>query len=299
MHVGLIGLGRMGRIVAERLGEAGHHVVGFDVDHHTRNTVSSETEVEVVDSLDALCNALEPPRRIWMMVPAGNPVDEALAGIEPHLSEEAIVVDGGNSQYAMSVGRARALECGYVDCGTSGGVGGREIGLSLMLGGPDWAIEALEPALTAIAGSQSGWAHLGPSGAGHYVKMVHNGIEYALMQAYGEGFELLHHGRYDLELEDVAAVWSENAVIRSWLVELCREAFATEGSDLGTVDDYVAGGSTGRWTVEEALSQEVPLPLIYTALNERFASRGERFSRRLANRLRHGFGGHEVARRGE
>lgn len=297
MHIGLIGLGRMGRIVGERLVDAGHDVVGYDVDDRTRRDVDEETAIDVRDAMVDVVEALPDPARLWLMVPAGDAVDEALAGLEPHLSEEAVIVDGGNSQYAMSIGRGRALDCGYVDCGTSGGVGGRDRGMALMVGGEPWAVEAVEPALTAVAGGREYWEHLGPTGAGHYVKMVHNGVEYALMQAYGEGFELLHEGRFDLDLEAVARVWGGNAVIRSWLVELCEAAFATEGNDLGDVDDYIAGGSTGRWTVEEALTQEVPVPLIHTALSERYASRTERFSRRLANHLRGGFGGHPIARR--
>ncbi len=297
MHVAVIGLGRMGRIVAERLVDAGHEVDGFDVDERTREAVAAETDVEVFDTLVDLAEAQPEPARYWLMVPAGDPVDEALVGLDPHLAEDDVVLDGGNSHFAMSVSRGKSVPCGYLDCGTSGGVAGRDIGLALMVGGPDWAVEAMAPGLTAVAGGRDAWAHLGRSGAGHYVKMVHNGIEYALMQAYGEGFELLHAGRYDLDLEAVARVWSEKAVIRSWLVELCEEAFAAEGDDLGDVADFVAGGSTGRWTVEEALAQEVPLPLIHQALAERFASRDERFSRRLANRLRHGFGGHPIARR--
>ncbi|MFW6448116.1 MAG: NADP-dependent phosphogluconate dehydrogenase [Halobacteriota archaeon] len=297
MHIGVIGLGRMGRIVTERLLDAGHEVTGFDLDEATRAAVAAETAATVVDSLQAVAEALGPDGRYWLMVPAGDPVDEALAGLDPHLDDEAVIVDGGNSYYANSVARARSVSCGYVDCGTSGGVAGRAIGLALMVGGPDWAVEAMAPAFTAVAGGRDDWAHLGPSGAGHYVKMVHNGVEYALMQAYGEGFELLHAGRYDLDLEAVARVWAGKAVIRSWLVELCQEAFAEEGDDLGDVADEIAGGSTGRWTVEEAIAQEVPVPLIYQALAERYASREERFSRRLANRLRHGFGGHPVARR--
>ncbi len=299
MHIGLIGLGRMGQIVGERISDAGHEVTGFDVDGPTRDRVAGETDIQVEDSMVDVIDTIPKPARVWLMVPAGEAVDESLAGLEPHVSDEAVIVDGGNSHYAMSIGRSRALACGYVDCGTSGGVGGRDRGMALMVGGDEWAVEAVTPALTAVAGGRDYWEHLGPSGAGHYVKMVHNGIEYALMQAYGEGFELLHSGRYDLDLEAVARVWSGNAVIRSWLVELCEEAFAKEGSDLGDVDDYIAGGSTGRWTVEEAISQEVPIPLIYTALSERYASRGERFSRRLANHLRGGFGGHPIARREE
>jgi 6-phosphogluconate dehydrogenase len=166
-----------------------------------------------------------------------------------------------------------------------------------MVGGPRSAYEELEPVFDAVATGPAGHDRMGPAGSGHYVKMVHNGVEYALMQAYGEGFELLHEGRYDLDLETVARTWNNGAVVRSWLLELCEEAFREEGGDLGDVADHVAGGSTGTWTVRESLEQEVPLPLVYTALAERFGSRsGGRFSRRLANRLRYGFGRHEVAR---
>jgi 6-phosphogluconate dehydrogenase len=170
-----------------------------------------------------------------------------------------------------------------------------------MVGGPAWAYEELTPVFDAVATGPDGHDRMGPAGAGHYVKMVHNGVEYALMQAYGEGFELLANGRYDLDLEAVARTWNNGAVIRSWLLELCEEAFREEGTDLGTVADHVAGGSTGTWTVQEALEQEVPLPLIYQALAERFGSRADdgRFARRLANRLRYGFGRHEVARRSD
>jgi 6-phosphogluconate dehydrogenase len=169
-----------------------------------------------------------------------------------------------------------------------------------VVGGPAWAYEELESVFDAVATGPAGHERMGPSGAGHYVKTIHNGIEYALMQAYGEGFDLLSNGRYDLDLEAVARTWNHGAVIRSWLLELCEEAFREEGSELGTVADRVAGGSTGRWTIEEALEQEVPMPLIQAALAERYASRAPeegRFSRRLVNRLRYGFGRHEVARR--
>jgi 6-phosphogluconate dehydrogenase len=166
-----------------------------------------------------------------------------------------------------------------------------------MVGGPEPAYEELGPVFDAVATGPEGHARMGPSGSGHYVKMVHNGVEYALMQAYGEGFELLHEGRYDLDLEAVARTWNNGAVVRSWLLELCEEAFREEGTDLGDVADHVAGGSTGTWTVQEALEREVPVPLIYGALAERFGSRNERFARRLANRLRYGFGRHEVRRR--
>ena len=232
------------------------------------------------------------------MVPAGDPIDAALDELSAVLGTDDIIIDGGNSHFEESVRRAESVDAAYLDCGTSGGPAGAELGFSLMIGGPEWAYEECTPVFDAVATGPDGHARMGPNGAGHYVKMVHNGVEYALMQAYGEGFELLHEGRYDLDLESVAQTWNNGAVIRSWLLELCEEAFREEGTDLGDVDDYIAGGSTGTWTVQEALEQEVPVPLIYQSLGERFGSRADdRFSRRLANRLRYGFGRHEVARK--
>jgi 6-phosphogluconate dehydrogenase len=301
MELGVIGLGRMGRIVADRVLDAGHDVIAFDVDE-AAVADAADAGATPADSIPDLAAELGEQKRVWLMVPAGDAVDAALDELEPHLDGEDVVVDGGNSHFEDSVRRASSTEAAYLDCGTSGGPAGAELGFSLMVGGPAWAYEELEPAFDAVATGPDGHDRMGRSGAGHYVKMVHNGVEYALMQAYGEGFELLHEGRYDLDLEAVARTWNNGAVIRSWLLELCEEAFREEGTDLGDVADHVAGGSTGTWTVQEALAQEVPMPLVYAALAERFDSRatgdGEgRFSRRLANRLRYGFGRHEVARR--
>ncbi len=296
MQLGVIGLGRMGRIVVDRTLAAGHDVVAFDL---SSAAVSSAAEAGATpaESIEALCAELGEGKRIWLMVPAGEAVDATLADLDPHLEGSDVVVDGGNSHFERSVERAAACSGTYLDCGTSGGPASAEEGFSLMVGGPAWAYEELVPVFDAVATGPDGHARMGPSGSGHYVKMVHNGVEYALMGAYGEGFELLAEGRYDLDLESVARTWNNGAVIRSWLLELCEEAFAEEGSDLGTVADRIEGGSTGTWTVEEALAQEVPVPLIYGALAERFDSRNEgRFSRRLCNRLRYGFGRHEVVR---
>jgi 6-phosphogluconate dehydrogenase len=278
--------------------DAGHDVVAYDVDE-TAVAGIADAGGEPADSIPDLVDRLGARRRIWLMMPAGDPVDAALGELDGHLDGEDVVVDGGNSHFEDSVRRAGATDAAYLDCGTSGGPAGAERGFSLMIGGPTWAYETLEPVFDAVATGSDGHARLGPSGAGHYVKMVHNGVEYALMQAYGEGFELLAEGRYDLDLEAVARTWNNGAVIRSWLLDLCEEAFREEGNDLGDVADHVAGGSTGTWTVQEALEQEVPLPLIYGALAERFGSRADdgRFARRLANRLRYGFGRHEVRRR--
>ncbi|MFB6123310.1 MAG: phosphogluconate dehydrogenase (NAD(+)-dependent, decarboxylating) [Haloferacaceae archaeon] len=296
MQLGVIGLGRMGQIVVDRVVDAGHDVVAYDIDPEAVAT-AADAGADPAESITHLADRLGEEKRVWLMVPAGDVVDTTLEELEPHLSAADVVVDGGNSHFEASVRRARETAAAYLDCGTSGGPAGAELGFSLMVGGPRWAYDELTPVFDAVATGPDGHDRMGESGAGHYVKMVHNGVEYALMQAYGEGFELLREGRYDLDLEAVARTWNNGAVIRSWLLELCEEAFREEGSDLGDVADYVAGGSTGTWTVQEALEQEVPVPLIYAALGERFGSRADgRFSRRLANRLRYGFGRHEVAR---
>ncbi|WP_142860374.1 phosphogluconate dehydrogenase (NAD(+)-dependent, decarboxylating) [Salinigranum halophilum] len=295
MQLGVIGLGRMGQIVVERVLAKGHDVVAFDLDPEAVATAAERGAEAAEDPVDLL-ERLGDERRVWLMVPAGGAVDATLDELAPHLTADDVVVDGGNSHFEASVRRAERVDAAYLDCGTSGGPAGAELGFSLMVGGPAWAYEELTPVFDAVATGPDGHGHMGPAGSGHYVKMVHNGVEYALMQAYGEGFELLFEGRYDLDLESVARTWNNGAVIRSWLLELCEEAFREEGTDLDDVADHVAGGSTGTWTVQEALEQEVPVPLIYQALAERFASREERFSRRLANRLRYGFGRHDVVR---
>ncbi|MFC6872947.1 phosphogluconate dehydrogenase (NAD(+)-dependent, decarboxylating) [Halobellus marinus] len=297
MQLGVVGLGRMGQIVVDRVTAAGHDVVAFDLDAEAVAT-AADAGATPAEDLPDLADRLGDEKRIWLMVPAGDAVDATLDELEQHLDGDDVVVDGGNSHFEASVRRAKSTPAAYLDCGTSGGPAGADLGFSLMIGGPEWAYEELTPVFDAVATGSAGHDRMGPSGAGHYVKMVHNGVEYALMQAYGEGFELLANGRYDLDLESVARTWNNGAVIRSWLLDLCEEAFREEGSDLGDVADHVAGGSTGTWTVQEALEQEVPVPLIYQALAERFGSRADegRFARRLANRLRYGFGRHEVKR---
>jgi len=298
MELGVIGLGRMGRIVVDRTLDAGHDVVAFDIDEESVAD-AAEAGARPADSIPDLAQKLGTDKRIWVMVPAGDPVAAALDELAPHLDGDDVVVDGGNSYFEDSIRRAESTDAAYLDCGTSGGPAGAEHGFSLMVGGPEWAYDELVPAFDAVATGPDGHDRMGPAGSGHYVKMVHNGVEYALMQTYGEGFELLANGRYDLDLESVANTWNNGAVIRSWLLELCEEAFREEGNDLGDVADRIEGGSTGTWTVQEALEQEVPVPLIYQALAERFGSRADdgRFSRRLASRLRYGFGRHDVPRR--
>jgi len=298
MQLGVIGLGRMGRIVVDRTLDAGHDVVAFDLDEHAVAD-AADAGAAPADSVTDLAERLGDEKRIWLMVPAGDAVDAALDDLASQLDGDDVVVDGGNSQFEDSVRRADSTDAAYLDCGTSGGPASAEAGFSLMVGGPQWAYDELVPVFDAVATGPDGHDRMGPAGAGHYVKMVHNGVEYALMQTYGEGFELLANGRYDLDLESVARTWNNGAVIRSWLLELCEEAFREEGSSLGTVADRVEGGSTGTWTIQEALKQEVAMPLVYEALAERFDSRVDdpgKFSRRLANRLRYGFGRHDVPR---
>jgi 6-phosphogluconate dehydrogenase len=298
MELGVIGLGRMGRIVVDRVLAADHDVVVFDIDEEAVAD-AGDAGATPADSIGDVAQQLGSEKRIWLMVPAGDPVDAALSELDGHVGSDDVVVDGGNSYFEDSIRRAESTDAAYLDCGTSGGPAGAELGFSLMVGGPAWAYDELVPVFDAVATGPDGHDRMGPAGSGHYVKMVHNGVEYALMQTYGEGFELLANGRYDLDLEKVANTWNNGAVIRSWLLELCEEAFREEGNDLGTVADRIEGGSTGTWTVQEALEQEVPVPLIYQSLAERFSSRADdgRFARRLANRLRYGFGRHEVPRR--
>ena len=298
MELGVIGLGRMGQIVVERTLAAGHTVVAYDRDTAAVDA-ATDAGAQGVAELTEVCGRLEGPPRLWLMLPAGEAVDATLAALAPQLTDAAIVVDGGNSHHADSRRRADETPAAYLDCGTSGGPASAEAGFSLMVGGPADAYATMAPILDAVATGPEGHAHVGPAGAGHYVKMVHNGIEYALMQAYGEGFELLADGRYDLDLAQVADVWSAGAVIRSWLLELIAEGFHAEGDALADVAPTVAGGTTGRWTLEAALAAEVPVPLLSAAVTERYASRADdRLAHRIGNRLRYGFGRHPIEREG-
>jgi 6-phosphogluconate dehydrogenase len=294
MELGVIGLGRMGQIVVDRVLEAGHSVVAFDIDEESVKA-AREAGAVAADSIEELVEKLDSPY-VWLMVPAGDAVDQAISEVDPLLGSDGIIIDAGNSHFESTMDRSNACEATFLDCGTSGGPVAAEHGFSLMIGGPKSAYEKLTPVFDAVATGPLGHERVGPVGAGHYVKMIHNGIEYALMQSYGEGFELLANGRFDIDLHLVARTWNHGAVVRSWLLELIEEAFEEEGNDLGDVADFVAGGSAGQWTVEEALEQGVPVPLMYGALAERFSSRQDRFSRRLSNRLRYGFGRHEVVR---
>ena len=297
MEIGMVGLGRMGANMTQRLVEGGHHVVVTDL-NPAAVAGSVSQGAAGASSLDDLVKQLSPRRAVWMMVPAGGPTQATIDGLAPLLAKGDVIVDGGNSNYHDTMRRAgelrvRGIE--YVDCGTSGGIWGLKEGYCLMAGASDEAFAQIEPALRTLA-PPDGYAHVGPSGAGHFVKMVHNGIEYGMMAAYGEGFEILAGSRFDIDLHSVAALWNRGSVVRSWLLELAESAFERDPR-LESIRGYVEDSGEGRWTVQEALDQDVPLPIITLSLMRRFASRQESsFSAKVQAALRNEFGGHAVRR---
>jgi 6-phosphogluconate dehydrogenase len=295
MQLAMIGLGRMGGNMVRRLVQGGHELVVYDRNADAIADLVPMGAVGATDLVD-LCGRLPTPRVIWLMVPAGAPVDETIAGLEPHLTKGDILIDGGNSRFHDTVRRARRLrERGIelLDAGTSGGIWGLEIGYCLMVGGAAGAVATCEPVFTTLAPA-NGYAHVGPNGAGHYVKMVHNGIEYGMLQAYAEGYEILHASDFDLDLHQIAAVWNHGSVVRSWLNELAERAFAGE-SDLASVRGYVEDSGEGRWMVQEAIDLNVPAPIITMSLLARFRSRQEEsFGAKVIAALRREFGGHAV-----
>jgi 6-phosphogluconate dehydrogenase len=299
----MVGLGRMGGNMTLRLLRAGHEVVAYDRDPEAVTRLSAEGKgsakgsVAGVSDLAALCAGLSAPRVVWLMVPAGKPVDDTINALVPHLEKGDVVIDGGNSNFHDTLRRGEALRAKgieFVDSGTSGGIWGLENGYCLMVGGDDAAVKHCEPIFLALA-PEHGYAHVGPTGAGHYVKMVHNGIEYGMLQAYAEGYEILHESKhFDVDLHKVAAVWNHGSVVRSWLNELAERAF---GNDPGLADlrGYVEDSGEGRWTVQEAIDIDVPAPVITLSLLARLRSRqGESFGAKVIAALRHEFGGHAV-----
>ena len=298
MDLGMIGLGRMGANMAERLVRKGHRVVGFDLQAEALAT-AARNGIEAVDSLKALVAALPTPRALWMMVPAGVIVDRTIAELAPLLERDDVLVDGGNSNYKDTVRRGtRLAEQGlhYVDCGTSGGIWGLAEGYSLMIGGDEAAIGRLRPIFAALAPApDKGWARVGASGAGHFTKMVHNGIEYGLMQAYAEGFAILEHKtEFALDLPRIADVWRHGSVVRSWLLDLIANALV-DNPHLDGIAPYVQDSGEGRWTVAEAIDLDVSAPVITLALLERLRSReDDSFADKLLASMRHQFGGHAI-----
>ncbi|MGZ4302960.1 MAG: phosphogluconate dehydrogenase (NAD(+)-dependent, decarboxylating) [Gaiellaceae bacterium] len=286
MKLGMVGLGRMGGNMTIRLRENGH-----EVQTYARSGGGTAT------SLKDLVSQLEPPRVAWLMIPAGPPTEGSFQELLGELEAGDIIVDGGNSNFRDSQRRhAEAGEHGirFVDAGVSGGIWGREVGYCLMVGGDDDAVAVVEPAFLALA-PEDGYAHVGPSGAGHFVKMVHNGIEYGLMQSYAEGFEIMSHSEYDIDALQVSGIWRNGSVVRSWLLELLHAAFESHGSKLEDIAPYVEDSGEGRWTINEAINESVPAPVIAASLFARFASRDEiKFSAKVAAALRNQFGGHAV-----
>jgi 6-phosphogluconate dehydrogenase len=303
MEIGLVGLGRMGGGMARRLLRAGHRVVGYARSEKSRRR-AEELGVPTASSLEELAAALVPPRTVWLMIPAGQPVDDTIASLLPHLLPGDLLVDGGNSFYRDTLRRAATLRAHgihLVDVGTSGGVWGEKTGYCLMVGGEREAVERLRPIFEAIAPAPDrGWGHVGPVGAGHFVKMIHNGIEYGLMQAYAEGFAILRRKReFGLDLHQVAEIWRHGSVIRSWLLDLIAQALS-EDPDLSDVAPYVEDSGEGRWTVTEAMDLDIPAPVITLALLQRLRSRDpEAYGDRLLAVLRARFGGHPVKRLGD
>ena len=297
MQLAMIGLGRMGGNMTERLMRKGHAVVAFDrsVEALAKYGKLGATPA---DNLMKLVQALEAPRVIWIMVPAGDPVDQTIATLRPLLAEGDIIIDGGNSNFHDTIRRGRELaesKIDFIDAGTSGGVWGLENGYCLMVGGRSSAVRHCEPIFTALA-PDDGYAHVGPTGAGHYVKMVHNGIEYGMLQAYAEGYEILHASKTfpELDLEQIGAVWQHGSVVRSWLNELAVRAFARDKT-LNDIKGWVADSGEGRWTVQEAIDLDVPAPVITLSLQARFRSRqADSFGAKVIAALRNEFGGHAV-----
>jgi 6-phosphogluconate dehydrogenase len=295
MLLGMIGLGRMGGNMATRLVRSDHRVVGYARGEASRRAAAEEG-TEVADSLEALVRTLEPPRAGWSMVPAGEPTEQVVRDLSGLLEEGDLLVDGGNSNFTDSVRRAGELASGgvgFVDAGVSGGIWGLKEGYCMMLGGRAEDVERLRPVLDALA-PPDGWAHVGAHGAGHFVKMVHNGVEYGILQAYGEGFEILKASVFDLDLSQVAEVWRHGSVVRSWLLDLLSSALEKDPG-LESVAGYVEDSGEGRWTVLTAIDEDVPAPVTALSLFARFASRqDESFSAKVIAALRREFGGHAV-----
>jgi len=298
MELGMIGLGRMGGNMVFRLLKGGHRLVVYD-----REPEAVKRHVEAgatgAASFADLAKRLELPRAIWMMVPAGAPVEDAINALVPHLASGDILVDGGNSNFKDSMRRAEALSgrgIYYLDAGTSGGIWGLTVGYCLMVGGDRAAFDRVEPLLRTLA-PEDGYLYTGRSGSGHFVKMVHNGIEYGMMQAYAEGFEILNASGFSLDLARIAGLWNHGSVVRSWLLELAQAALEKD-SKLSGIEGYVEDSGEGRWTVAQAIDTDVPAPVLTLSLMERFRSRQkESFGNKLLAALRNEFGGHAVRKK--
>ena len=298
MELGMVGLGRMGANMAERLIRGGHKVSGFDPNADARKALESKGAV-CVESLQALVGLLPAPRVVWLMVPSGKITDDTVNALLPMLTAGDTVIDGGNSNYKDTLRRAQLYagkSLGYVDTGTSGGVWGLQEGYSMMIGGDEKTVEALRPIFATLAPDKDrGWGRVGPVGSGHFAKMIHNGIEYGLMQAYAEGFSILQHKQeFGLDLHQIAEIWRYGSVVRSWLLDLTAHAL-DKNPTLKGIAPYVEDSGEGRWTVNEAIDLNVSAPVIALSLLERLRSRdADSFSDRLLAAMRNEFGGHAI-----
>jgi 6-phosphogluconate dehydrogenase len=300
MQIGFVGLGKMGGNMVHRIKrDSDHDVVAFDFNDEAVSA-AEEHGAQGAHSLEELVSKLDsPPRAVWVMVPAGEATRSTMDQLADLLDEGDVIVDGGNSNWHEDVARGEALSkkgIHYLDVGTSGGVWGLEVGYCMMVGGTDKGVEVLSPILDVLA-PPDGWRHFGEAGAGHFVKMVHNGIEYGIMQAYAEGFELMHKSKYPIEMKEVAGLWNRGSVVRSWLCELAEKAFETEGNDLEGIKGWVSDSGEGRWTIIDGIDNDVPMPVITAALAARYYSRGNGdYTARVLSALRNQFGGHSVER---
>jgi 6-phosphogluconate dehydrogenase len=299
MQLGFVGLGKMGGNMVHRiLRDSDHEVVAFDFGEDKVAEAEGHGATGV-SSLEDLVAELQAPRTVWVMVPAGDPTEQTVQRLADLLEPDDTVVDGGNTNWHDDVRRASALDergIHYVDVGTSGGIWGLEVGYCMMVGGHEESVERLAPILDVLA-PPDGWRRFGDAGAGHFVKMVHNGVEYGIMQAYAEGFDLMHKSRFPIDLKEVAALWNRGSVVRSWLCELAERAFEAEGNDLEGLRGHVSDSGEGRWTIVDAIDHDVPVPVITAALYARFYSRGNGdFTHRMLAALRNQFGGHDVER---
>ncbi|NLT43407.1 MAG: decarboxylating 6-phosphogluconate dehydrogenase [Anaerolineae bacterium] len=300
MELAIIGLGRMGANIARRLARAGHRVVAYNrTTARALELAQEQAGVVAAESLPELQTLLAAPRAVWVMVPAGEATEDMVDQLLHLLSPGDTIIDGGNSNYQDTIRRGEKVAAAgleYVDIGTSGGIWGLDNGYSLMVGGSDAAVARLRPALECLAPApERGWGHVGPSGSGHFVKMVHNGIEYGMMQAFAEGFEVLHAKKeFGLDLHQVAQIWQDGSVVRSWLLDLIA-AGLEDGQELEGIEGWVADSGEGRWTVKEAMDLDVPAPVITLSLLMRFVSRqDESYGAKLLAVMRNQFGGHAV-----
>ncbi|HRX66433.1 phosphogluconate dehydrogenase (NAD(+)-dependent, decarboxylating) [Mesotoga sp.] len=299
MEIGIVGLGKMGGNIARKLVAGGHTVVGYNLEPLLTKNLNAEIGLRPSFSLEELVAELSPVRTIWLMIPAGLPTEMTIDSLKSLLDKGDVIIDGGNSNYKDSVRRSKELMrvgINFVDVGTSGGIWGLSEGYSMMIGGEPEIVDKLEPIFSVLApGKDKGWGRVGPVGAGHYAKMIHNGIEYGLMQAYAEGFEILRSKKeFDFDLKNIAEIWMHGSVIRSWLLELIEEILKSD-EELRDILPWVPDSGEGRWAVAEAIDLDVPAPVITLSLQKRIQTRvHEDYSAKLLAAIRNRFGGHEI-----